>query len=161
MPPVRALSKSRPNDSKPRSSSNDALRIATEASCQSTRSTTPLRDDFYSLRGSVLIRTPYFYRAAPMSRYCNLPLTCVASCILPLHLISSAYSTGASGLFVKTSTIPSPVGKRVSFPSASAARNCSVSQTIWSSSCTSAFCSSISSFEYPTMSRNKICPSSR
>ena len=31
---------------------------------------------------------------------------------------------------IDTSTIPLPVGKRVSFPSASAARNCSVSQTI-------------------------------
>ena len=42
-------------------------------------------------------------------------------------LICNAQETGASGVVAKTSAIPSPVGRRVSLPAASAARNESVS----------------------------------
>src|SRR6266478_7622880 len=45
-------------------------------------------------------------------------------------LISKAHKTGASGLVRKTSAPPSPVGKRISLPSASAIRNWTVPRTI-------------------------------
>src|SRR5438552_11388025 len=87
-------------------------------------------------------------------------LTLTAGFSLSAREISSAHCTGASGLVKNTSAIPSPVGKRISFPFASALRTCSVSRAILFSCWDKSLCSSTSNFEYPTMSMNRTCPSS-
>ena len=51
-------------------------------------------------------------------------------CAFSARLISSAHSTGSSGLPRKTRAIPSPVGLLIRLPTASASRNCSVCRTI-------------------------------
>ena len=58
-------------------------------------------------------------------------LTGRLGCARKAWLISNAHSTGSSTDPVKTSAMPSPVGKMVSPPAASAWRTTSVRRTIW------------------------------
>src|SRR5713101_7660388 len=56
--------------------------------------------------------------------------TCTSGWLRRALLTCNAQETGASGVVAKTSAIPSPVGRRVSLPVASAAQKASVSRTI-------------------------------